>query len=246
MNKRRIEETLNLRDPFIDFVPEPGTRLWGWNGTGPIFDRLIEQVRPSLIIEIGGWMGESTCTMAHALRKHGCVDTGIITIDTWLGSAEHWLSDEQRPHLELKNGYPSFYRRFMTNVLNQGHQDIVLPLPMPSAIAGQLLAHYPIKADLIYVDGSHAEADVFSDLTTYWPLLTPNGVMFGDDIAWPSVAAAVRRFSYSTGIDHENDSNVHWIIRKSAPRRRRLTRLVARKARSFSRALRSRFGGGGA
>src|SRR6185436_8821167 len=99
MRKREIEKTLGLHDPFTDFAPEPNTRLWGWNGTAPVFDRLIGEVRPLLIIEIGGWMGQSTCTMAQSLRRHGCDDVAIITDDTWLGSVEHWLQADQRANM---------------------------------------------------------------------------------------------------------------------------------------------------
>ena len=50
------------------FNPLP-TDLHGWNGKSDIFAKLIEEVRPKRIVEIGSWKGQSTITMAKACHK---------------------------------------------------------------------------------------------------------------------------------------------------------------------------------
>jgi predicted O-methyltransferase YrrM len=172
-----------------------------------------------LVIEIGAWMGRSTCTIADALRRAKS-DACVLTIDTWLGSAKHWMNPKNRPHLELKNGYPTFYRRFLSNVVAAGNAGLIVPLPMPSQVAAQFLKGANLRAQLIYIDGSHDEKDVYDDLSAFWPLLVSDGVIFGDDFTWMSVERAVRRFSADRRILFEVDG-LHWILRKT-PRKWKL------------------------
>ena len=90
MNKQELLNTLGLPDAFKDFVPVEGTKLWGWNGDRQIFPALIKQLKPSLIIEVGSWMGLSAANMATSCKALGLNDTAVVCVDTWLGSKEHW------------------------------------------------------------------------------------------------------------------------------------------------------------
>jgi predicted O-methyltransferase YrrM len=213
MNKQEVLHKLGLEDPFKNFTPTPGSKLWGWNGDREILPRMVELIRPALIIEVGSWMGLSSANLAHACMAVGLENTAVLCIDTWLGSKEHWREPDLRQHLELENGYPTFYRRFLSNMLNLGVKNKVLPLPMPSAIAASYLKDFGFRSQLIYIDGSHDEKDVHDDLVAYWELLSPGGVVFGDDWPWDSVARAVRTFTTEVGIPYEIDE-INWIIRK--------------------------------
>jgi predicted O-methyltransferase YrrM len=64
-------------------------------------------------------------------------------------------------------------------------------------IAARWFARHQIQADLIYIDASHDEDDVYADLTHYWKLLRPGGIMLGDDWSdhWYGVICAVNRFA---------------------------------------------------
>ena len=97
-----------------------------------------------------------------------------------------------------RHGYPTVYYQFLANVLYAGLQDYIVPLPNTSGIAARFLEKLKIQADLIYIDGSHDEEDVYADLASYWKLLRPTGVLIGDD--WGAgqmefgVICAVNRF----------------------------------------------------
>ena len=54
----------------------------------PLAERLITELRPRLVIEVGCWKGASAVATAKALRARG-LETPLICVDTWLGSAEH-------------------------------------------------------------------------------------------------------------------------------------------------------------
>ena len=213
MNKREILDKCKLPDAFADAKPVESATLWGWHGEHPVFEAVIAEARPRLIIEVGSWMGLSTVSMARALKKHGLFDTAIICVDTWLGSIEHWLEDEWRPNLELAGGYPSFYKNFISNILQTGHAGDVVPLPMPSLMGARFLSAHGIQADVIYIDGSHEEEDVYRDAKAYWELLAPGGMLFGDDFPLPGVGQGVMCFAKEAGVQCQT-SDVYWMVKK--------------------------------
>jgi predicted O-methyltransferase YrrM len=214
MRKQELLAKISIPDAFQDFTPVPETKLWGWNGDRQIFPALVDQFKPKLIIEVGSWMGQSAANLATSCKKFGLVDTTLICIDTWLGSKEHWRDPSLIGHLELVNGYPSFYRRYLTNMYNAGVSDMVVPIPLPSQIAASFLKDFPdVKADLIYIDGSHDEKDVYDDLSVYWDLLSPGGVVFGDDWPWEQVSNAVKAFCADKGRAYQVH-DINWLIQK--------------------------------
>jgi hypothetical protein len=118
-----------------------------------------------------------------------------------------------------KNGYPTLYQKFITSVIENDVQDIICPLPYPSSIAYKILKNIfediDIKADFIFLDGSHEELDVKLDLYYYYQLLKDGGFMWGDDYGWEGVHKALDSFNSDNSIPHSVLSNkVHWFIEK--------------------------------
>ena len=64
-----------------------GLDLQGWGAEHPIFERVLLEVRPAVLIEVGTWKGASVLHM-HSLARRHRLGTLFICIDTWLGSAE--------------------------------------------------------------------------------------------------------------------------------------------------------------
>lgn len=198
---RAIVETYFGTSPYQDLVDGAGTASpQGWGQHNPIFEHLIDEFRPHLIIEVGTWLGASAIRMAGMLRERG-LDATIVCVDTWLGSAIHWRTAEYRAQLDLHNGYPRLYHAFLANVAAAGHQDIIVPIPQTAENASRMLADLGLKADMIYIDGDHEGTAVYTDLANYWPLLREGGIMFGDDFVaeWPGVVQAVRLFAEKLG-----------------------------------------------
>jgi predicted O-methyltransferase YrrM len=167
----------------------------------PIFYELISYLKPQIIIEVGTWKGASAIHMGSIIKSLQ-LDTAILCVDTWLGSPEHWL-DKRKDNVEwgfhnlkLVHGYPSLYTTFLNNVKSQNLQDVIVPLPMSSDNAAEILKRLGLSSELIYIDAAHEYESVYRDLNLYWNLLSGNGVMFGDDyIAWPGVTAAANDFA---------------------------------------------------
>ncbi len=142
------------------------------------------------------------------------LDTKIICVDTFIGSVTHWIKSEFTKDLNLKNGYPTLYKEFLSNVFKNGHQDIITPLPVTSLDGARILQHYNISPDLIYIDASHEYPDVLLDLASYYDILAQGGIIFGDDyVGWEGVRKSVDQFAREFNLDLKILGG-KWIIKK--------------------------------
>lgn len=165
--------------------------LQGWHSTDPIFKRLIDEVRPNRIIEVGSWKGASAIHMASLTKELG---TCIYCVDTWLGGVDHMLSSLQQDRIPRKEGYPHLYYQFLHNVKESGYGDRIFPIQNTSTNVARFLKAQAFQADLIYIDGDHTHEGCLLDIIMYFDLLREGGVMFGDDWSFPGVEKAVKQY----------------------------------------------------
>ena len=184
---------------------------WGeWGSGHGWFGRLIEELKPSLIIEVGSFLGGSAITMGGKLKALGLNDSAVLCVDTWLAEEILWSMPEHRAKLKITYGTPCFYYTFLSNVIDRGLQDTVVPLRMPSVSAGRYLRKLGITAGLIYIDGCHEEGDVMRDLEMYWAILEPGGAMLIDDYQpgvpmFDGLVRDVDRFGSRKGLKMERE-----------------------------------------
>lgn len=211
-----IRSLVHKIDPYANInalghVPD----IQGWNFTHPIFRKLIDEIRPSAICEVGTWKGASALHMVDCLTAAGLMNTEICCVDTWLGSfMESEINESWETDLKRVNGYPSLYYTFLKNVFSKNAHTFITPVPSISSLAAKFFAKNGVKFDLIYIDASHEYEDVISDIRSYWPLLSDKGVMFGDDyVFWDGVNAAVREMAaqFRIGLEIQNEK---WIMRR--------------------------------
>lgn len=117
----------------IDLLPED---LQGWNGNSKIFGDLIQKIKPNIIVEVGTWKGQLAINMAKVIRGLS-LNCKIFCIDTWLGSIEFITTMKDTPERNLlhKNGYPQVYFQFLSNVVHNNFEDIIIPIPNTSVMA---------------------------------------------------------------------------------------------------------------
>jgi Methyltransferase domain len=170
--------------------------LQGWGSTSPVFEEVIQEVRPEIVVEIGTWKGASVLHMHELSRKYGC-DTCFVCVDTWLGSSEHWLSQDDRRSLMLRANYPTIYRQFVFNIVAAGATADIFPLATTSTSAAEILRRLGVIADAVYIDAGHEEEEVAADLNRYYELIRPGGLLFGDEYhsRWAGAVRAVDGFS---------------------------------------------------
>ncbi len=187
------------RDPFAGFPDRLiATDEQGWHSRHPYLAEAIETLRPRIIVEVGVWKGGSTLFMANRLRELG-LDAVVIAVDTWLGAWDHWRNDKWFEELCFDHGYPRLYDKFAANVVRNGLQDYVVPLPLDSVNARHVVSFFELRADILHIDAGHDYAAVLSDLRQWWQVLRPGGMFIGDDYhvdenLWPGVRRAIDEF----------------------------------------------------
>lgn len=194
---REIFASIDIRKDYSD-VDFSGIELdlQGWGSEHAMFHEAIRLSQPKTIIEVGTWKGASAYNMIKICNNAG-LKANIICVDTWLGSnSALWIDANCRKSLRLEHGYPRIFWQFLYNMIKTGVIDSVYPLPMTSSAAYYLLQQFGLQADLIYIDAGHEHNEVYTDLSMYYNLLRPGGVLFGDDYldAWPGVVSATNQF----------------------------------------------------
>lgn len=205
-----MPDALDTLRPDLSGFPADsyGDDVQGWGSDSPIFHDLIEAVRPRLIVEVGTWKGASALHMA-AICDELDLPTQIVCVDTWLGAYEFLGAGGERD-LMLRHGYPQVYYQFLANVVRSGQQRRIIPFPQTSLIASRYLWQHQVRADLIYIDGSHDVDDVAADIRAYHTLLRSGGVLFGDDYeSFEDVRHAVN----AAGHVFELYSGRYWVMR---------------------------------
>ena len=197
---RQVRELLwHGADPFAG-LPE---RLFeadaqGWRSQHPYLSSGIEFIRPRIIVEVGVWKGGSTLYMANKLRELG-LDAVVIAVDTWLGAWDHWTDSNWFQELNFSYGYPQLFYKFAANVVVNKLQDYVVPLPLDSVNAREVVSRRGIVVDMLHIDAAHDYTAVSSDLAQWWQVLRPGGLFIGDDyvpggMVWPEVKRAIDDF----------------------------------------------------
>jgi hypothetical protein len=176
--------------------------LQGWNSQHVYLSEAIAELRPSVIVEVGVWKGGSTVFMANTAREL-CLPSLVIAVDTWLGSSEHWLTNLFEG-MSFLNGYPALYHKFLSNVIRAGVAAYVLPMPIDSLNAAEILKSLGVTAEIMHLDGGHDYQSVMADLHAWWPVLVPGGMLIGDDYfpggGWPGVRQAFDDFFGGLGL----------------------------------------------
>lgn len=150
--------------------------------------------QPRSFLEIGSYWGDTAILVA------GTYDIPVVCIDTWLGGLPVWKGDASAFLLRgvsddsVPGEIPpasSFFRQFASNIDAAGVADRVTAIRLPSTSGLRLLAQAGLRFDAIYVDASHDFVDAYLDIVQSSVLLTPGGIMFGDDFHIPGVRNAV-------------------------------------------------------
>lgn len=214
MNPTRDE----IKSIYAGIEARPGLAidLLGWNSEGPIIGALIPKMRPRVIIEVGAWNGRFTVHAARLCQAHG-IEATIYAVDVFFGLVPGAIGHLPESQIPERWTNPTRYQQFLFNVKSQGFDHCIIPVCNFTRWGSKMIAHWGVKADIIYIDAGHDEEFVYADLCDYWPLLAEGGVMTGDDhsASYPGVQRAIERFCAEQGITHEVDG-CHW---KMSPKR---------------------------
>lgn len=194
-NKKAVLKSLKIED-LASTKQTSAVDLQGWNSESRLLLDCVDSISNPLIVEVGVWKGGSSLKMAEILARKKSEGV-VISIDTFLGSSEHYLQPELLsavgvgPKDEIR-----LLRIFLDNIVGSRLQDWIIPLPLDSQSGFELLSRRSLQIDLVHVDAGHHYFPVYMDLVAGWGLLKAGGYMVCDDYnqSWPTVMSAVDDF----------------------------------------------------
>jgi glycosyltransferase involved in cell wall biosynthesis len=144
----------------------------------------------STFVEVGSWMGRSTCYMGEQIKKSS-KNIKFYAVDTWEGSEE--ISHKETIK-RLKDKNLSLFDVFNHHLQLCDVQNQVIPLKTTSLEATQQFEDNSI--DFLHIDASHDYENVIADIIAWYPKVKPGGFITGDDYAinWEGVIQAVNEY----------------------------------------------------
>lgn len=189
-----------VKDFISTYCPETpnltgSVNIQGWNSQSEALKCALEQTKPESIVEVGSWLGASAIYMATLTKAP------IVCVDTFLGSNEVLWRDNVVQN--VVQNFDRIYKQFCVNITSKELNKQIVPLPMTSSSAAELLSAHNVKVDMVYIDAGHREREVYADLQDWWPLT--NKVIVGDDYnsSWPGVISAANRFAEENNLQLE-------------------------------------------
>ena len=94
------------------------------------------------------------------------------------------------------------YERFLNRIVQHDLTGTVLPVKAASPVAARMMGVLNYTVDAVYLDSAQEGGELYLDLSLYWDLLAPGGVLMGDDYMWfwPGVIHDVDLFMKHTGL----------------------------------------------
>eukprot|EP00435_Cladocopium_sp_Y103_P003351 s4384_g1.t1 len=207
----------------------------------PVFqnneDILHMEGMPRFIVEVGSLHGHSAIQMATVLDKLQMTEVPILCIDPFTGDTNMWASYQQDQSVggwvNIIDGRMTVFDQFMANVQFAVNRSVskhhILPFQATSTVGARWLVQKGFAPDLIFLDSAHELDETYLELSLYFNLLEPGGILFGDDYGWPAVKKDVDRFveqhnlqfGYENPIDlriaraQAGATNLIWIMRKA-------------------------------
>jgi predicted O-methyltransferase YrrM len=175
---QEVDEFANLHSQLRDvagfLLPIEGFALYQLARSGPSRGN---------IVEIGSFMGLSTCWLASGAKAAGRL--GVIAVDHFTGSPEHQVGGSHQVDAIAKTG--TLLPDFLTNIERKGLTDwVAVQIGGSAEIATKWSG--PIR--LLFIDADHSYEATRQDTEAWSHFVTPDGLMAFHDIGvWPGVTA---------------------------------------------------------
>ena len=173
--------SLNVRGLLVE-VEESLSPGAGWCSPekASILAAIIVALRPSVVVELGVWMGGSAIPMALALKAIGFGQ--LVAIDAW--SAEMSIAGQEKTHREWwgamgDSGHLSAFEVFISRLRKHD-----IP-PERCSVQRQRTneATVPPLIDLLHHDANHGP-QVVAEIERWTPAIRVGGMLVLDDLDW--------------------------------------------------------------
>ncbi|MCF6287453.1 MAG: class I SAM-dependent methyltransferase, partial [Candidatus Hydrogenedentes bacterium] len=144
------------------------------------------------IVEIGSFMGRSTCYLA--LGTQSTQREKVYAIDHFQGSPEHQRGADCEIEVLVKTG--STFPQFLQNIKKMGVEDYVHPI---QAASREAAAEWNQPIRLLFIDGDHSYEASKEDFELWERHVVPGGLIAFHDIGdWPGVTRYYKELVSST------------------------------------------------
>lgn len=218
INKQLISSIFKNSDPFsAPLTVRPDWTYPHTNWRAEFFELCwTEYVEPNLgslefYLEIGSFKAGSIVRLAEHLKKKHLESgewkkTSLVCMDPFTGDVNmwDWNNGQKRDHDFLatsSSGRPQIFETFMANVVDKGHQDMILPVVVGGLVGMKLLGRLfedgriTKMPDVIYLDSAHEKDETYLELKQAWIILRDCGMLMGDDWSWRAVRDDVSKFA---------------------------------------------------
>ncbi len=172
--------------------------LRGWNSENPNLAEAIKQVRPTVIVEVGCYLGASIDHYLTVAKSLGLEPT-VFACDLFWGNAAQAIGHIPNFGDTIKWTPPTQMMQFLANMKSRGWDGQVVPIQNFSFWCARILSTWGVRCQMLYIDGDHGRDGALADMRNFWPLLDVGGRMIGDDLGTAGVLQAVAEFGKEVG-----------------------------------------------
>ena len=150
----------------------------------------IEQPQQSTFVEIGSYLGASSCFLAAAAVKRKSV---LHCVDTWYNDG-------------MSEGKRDTWKEFQINT--NCFRDAIIPHKGKSL---DIANSFKEPIDLLFIDGDHSYEGCRSDVESWFPHLKPGGLIIMHDYGWAEgVQKVVQEFIKPLIIKEGKFPKLYW------------------------------------
>jgi predicted O-methyltransferase YrrM len=182
------------------------TEIPGWFAEEAFYDFVVQGApAEGLFVEIGCWLGKSTCYLGHAIQGSG-KKIRLVAVDTWKGSA-----NEPGLLAAVEQAGGSVFGLFWRNMREAGLEWLVEAVVRPSVEAAGLVADG--SCDFVFIDADHTYEAVRADIAAWRSKVKAGGILAGHDwCVYEDVRKAVTEGFGAPGRGFQTMGNV-WYTR---------------------------------
>lgn len=130
------------------------------------------------IVEIGSWIGESTCLLASGLKGS---EAKMYAIDNFKGNASDPSAkmryQERMSKLKIDNTKEIFDK----NITHFNLESRITAIVADSITAAKTFCEPPHSIDLLFIDGDHSEEATKNDIKAWLPFVKHGGIVVFHD-----------------------------------------------------------------